>query len=178
MQNLYSPVQIRSSPLPAQHDRSRLIAAAVSCFSLLAACSDPPGPAAPFPGPPDLPRWSTAPYVEWEGPAQTARPQRPIALFVDDSGGSLDQLAHHADVATFLNDRFHAVFLLPDRAPAGMWFLDRRGCLLSGPGQPATAADWITQANTAVLAGAGTEGWPGARGVGEDHPLSGRCRGD
>lgn len=142
----------------------------------LSSCTDPPAPPA-IPGPPDLPRWSTAPYVQWDGLQKTQTPTAPIALFVDTPGGRYDQLAHDADVATFLNDRFHAVFLTPERAglPSGVWFVSEEGCLLTGRQQPQTPAAWIDAANAAVLAEAGAP-WDGARGVkGRRHALSGAC---
>src|SRR5204862_5947019 len=66
------------------------------------ACHDPPTPP-PTQGPDDLPRWSLAPHVSWAG--LDAPATRPLAVFVDDPGGPLDQIAADADVTTFLNDR-------------------------------------------------------------------------
>lgn len=140
----------------------------------LIACSDPPTPP-PIPGPADLPRWSTAPHVAWEGLQQTRAPHQAIALFVDAPGGPLDQLAHDADVATFLNDRFHAVFLTPERAglQSGVRFLSAEGCLI-GAAQPPTPAAWIAAANDALLS-TQRRTWPGIGGLAADHPLSGGC---
>ena len=171
MQNLYSPVQIWSSPLP---NRASHPGCAVFLLGLLA-CSDPPDPP-PIPGPPDLPRWSTAPHVRWEGLQQTQQPDHLIALFVDVPGGPYDLLAHNADVATFLNDRFHAVFLTPERAglAPGVRFVSAGGCLLTGHQQPATPAEWIDAANAAVLQHGGAP-WAGV--TDDRHPLSGACAG-
>src|SRR5436190_1822950 len=93
------------------------------------ACHDPPTPP-PTQGPDDLPRWSLAPHVSWAG--LDAPATRPLAVFVDDPGGPLDQIAADADVTTFLNDRFTPIFLIPERAPLarGVSFLDSEGCVL------------------------------------------------
>ena len=119
--------------------------------SLLAqvSCSDPPPPP-PAPGPEGLPRWSTAPYVEWSGPRDPV--ERPLAVFIDQPGGPLDQIAADPDVTSFLNDRFSAWFLTPaaaqglPSAPAALW-LDIEGCLLAGPARPSTPEEWIAAAN-------------------------------
>ena len=113
----------------------------------------------------------------WEGLAQTAQASRPIALFIEEPGGPLDQAAHDADVATFLNDRFHAVFLTPAYSgqARGMWFVSPQGCLLLGPVLPVDATAWSQAANAAVeVTGAGA-GWSGVAGVAAPHPLSGAC---
>jgi hypothetical protein len=110
------------------------------------ACHDPPTPPPSHP-PADLPRWSRAPHVRWAGLAASAPP--PLAVFVDDPGGPLDRIAANDDVATFLNDRFTPVFLVPESAPLarGVTFLDGQGCLLLGPVAPESAASFIALAN-------------------------------
>ena len=172
MQNLYSPVQIWSSPL-----RGILLGPA---FFWLLACTDPPDP--PPTAPPDdgLPRYATAPHVLWAGLTPT---DRVLAVFVDTPGGPMDQLAHDADVATFLNDRFSPVFLTPEVAPqlpAGVLFIDPDGCLRLDPGQPATPKDFIADANKVML-GSPPRKWhmePTQWGieVPGSHPLRLRCQ--
>jgi len=151
----------------------------------LLAC-DPPAPP-PLPGPPDLPRWSEAPYVAWSGPATPIT--RPLAVFVDLPGGPMDQIAGDADVATFLNDRFHPWFLVPEAAPdlaepPAALFLDASGCLLRGPDRPDGPAAWIEEANAVLLAIHAGDTQPRALpeqrfgfSLGPDHPLRGRCAG-
>lgn len=117
----------------------------------LGACSDPadPPPVAP---PAGIPRWSTAPYVHWQGPDSPPTGLW-IALFVAPTGGPLDQIAADPDVSSFLNDRFEAWFVLPSKAtgwPEGVTFIDRQGCIRAGPATPTTAQAWIGFANGAV----------------------------
>ena len=127
-------------------------------FGLLG-CSDPPLPD-PLPPRADIPRWSTAPYVSWQGP--TAPGPAPWALVVDTAGGPIDTLLHDFDVATVLNDRFSAWFLTPEAAPVvtARWgansitFLDARGCPLAGPERPVTPEALIALANHALRAAA------------------------
>ena len=147
---------------------------------------DPPAPT-PVPGPSDLPRWSEAPYVAWTGPA--APISRPLAVFVDLPGGPMDQIASDADVATFLNDRFHPWFLVPEAAPdlaapPAALFLDSHGCLLRGPDRPESPAAWIDEANAVLLALSRGEAHghalPPQRfgfSLPAEHPLRGRCAG-
>ena len=120
-------------------------------FFCLLSCSDPPTPPA-TPAPSDgLPRYSTAPHVQWAGLAPT---DRILAVFVDEPGGPLDRLAHDPDVATFLNDRFSPIFLPPELAPdlpEAIWFVDRSGCLRHAPIRPLTPPDFIAAANTVML---------------------------
>lgn len=154
---------------------------------LLSGCADPPAPA-PVPGPADLPRWSQAPYVSWTGPGQPVT--RPLVVFVDRPGGPLDRVAEDVDVATFLNDRFHPWFLVPEAAPGlvaappAALILDARGCVRAAPFLPETPADWIARANEVLLAL--DRGEPATARLPEvaftfplapDHPLRGRCGG-
>ena len=187
MQNLYSPVRIRSSPpyppsLPTPGRVGRKWRW-VLCV-LLGACSDPPDPT-PTPGPAGLPRWSTAPHVLWAGPDDPVT--RPSAIFVDVPGGPLDQIAADPDVTTFLNDRFHPWFILPSRVDhlrAGHSIIfDVHGCVLKGPTTPSTTAEWIEGANSALLALKALE--PGRTmkvppewdfSLPEKHPLHGICK--
>ena len=172
MQNLYSPVQIRSSPLLHRADSVCAV-----FFICLTACADPPDPPA-TPEPPDLPRWSTAPHVQWDGLSQLNHPTHPIALFVSQPDGALDRLAHDPDVATFLNDRFQPIFLTPDFAgrAEGLLFVSTQGCLLS-ESMPQTPTEWIALANQAILKTEGHQ-WGGVPGQPAEHVLSGSCQGD
>ncbi|MEL6341875.1 MAG: hypothetical protein AAFV53_02005 [Myxococcota bacterium] len=147
-------------------------------LNLLSSCSDPPSPA-PTPGPDDLPRWSTAPYVRWKGPATSNG--RVVALFVEEPDGPLDRIAADADVTSFLNDRFHAIFLTPARAglSRGVWFISPHGCLLSGPTQPKDAETWIDIGNAVMLSsGQGGQKWRGVPEVKAGSPLQGACEGN
>lgn len=150
----------------------------------LLSCADPAAPPE-VPGPPDLPRWSEAPYVEWSGPSSPV--SRPLAVFVDLPGGPMDAIAADLDVTTFLNDRFHPWFLRPDAvdglppAPLAL-ILDRAGCVRAAPFRPEGPAAWIAAANAVLLdldAGrAATERLPELRfdfPIAADHPLFGRC---
>ena len=127
-------------------------------FGLLG-CSDPPLPD-PLPPRADIPRWSTAPYVSWQGPTAPGPP--PWALVLDTAGGPIDTLLHDFDVATVLNDRFSAWFLTPEAVPAitARWgthsitFLDARGCPLAGPDSPQNPEALIALANAALRAAA------------------------
>lgn len=181
LQNLYSPVRIRSSP--------PLLRGLLTGSALLswAACSDPPDPA-PSPPPSAVPQWSTARHVRWAGPDDPV--SRPLAIFADMPGGPMDALAADDDVTTFLNDRFHPWFLDPDaasdlpRAPTA-WFVDPRGCLVDGPWTPATPTEWIAHANAVLLrladpADSRSRTQPIGQPVfplPESHPLRGRCSG-
>ncbi len=109
-------------------------------------CHDPPTPP-PSHAPDDLPRWSKAPHVRWAGLSAAGPP--PLAVFVDDPGGPLDRIAANDDVATFLNDRFTPVFLVPASSPLprGVSFLDGDGCLLLGPTAPGSPGEFIEIAN-------------------------------
>jgi hypothetical protein len=112
----------------------------------IGACHDPPTPPASH-APDDLPRWSQAPHVRWAGLADTG--SAPLAVFVGDPGGQLDRIAADDDVATFLNDRFTPIFLVPESSPLprGVSFLDRAGCLLLGPVAPDSPTAFIALAN-------------------------------
>lgn len=92
------------------------------------------------------------------------------------------------DVATFLNDRFQAWFLIPSVAgsfgPApSAWLLTPAGCLLNGPFHPETAGGWITLANQASADwAAGKQGTPPvapwkipALNLPSHHPLRAAC---
>jgi len=139
----------------------RYLLTSVSVFVGLAlfGCSDPPLPE-PLPTRDDIPRWSTAPYVAWQGPTDPGKP--PWALVLDTAGGPIDALLHDFDVATVLNDRFSAWFLTPDAAPTvtARWgapsitFLDPQGCPLAGPASPENAKALVALANTALRAAA------------------------
>lgn len=161
------------------------LALALASSLALPAC-DPPAPP-PEPGPPDLPRWSEAPHVAWAGPSTPI--SHPLAVFVDLPGGPMDTIASDPDVATFLNDRFHPWFLVPEAAPdlaspPAALFLDAYGCLLRGPDHPESPRAWIEEANAVLLALA--QGTANGRALPEqrfgfdlpeDHPLRGRCAG-
>jgi hypothetical protein len=123
-----------------------LTAAALST----SACHDPPTPPPSHP-PADLPRWSKAPHVRWAGLGAAAPP--PLAVFVDDPGGLVDRIAADDDVATFLNDRFTPVFLVPASSPLerGVSFLDGDGCLLLGPTTPGSPPEFIELANDLLV---------------------------
>ena len=126
---------------------------------LLIGCGDPPLPE-PLPARPDIPSWSTAPYVQWQGPTEPGN--APWALIIDVPNGPIDQLLHDFDVATVLNDRFSAWFITPATLPefsakwgnAALLFIDARGCLLAPPSRPETPGALISQANKALRAGA------------------------
>lgn len=175
MQNLYSPVRIWSSP-PLFYG---LVALACS------ACTDPPTPA-PTPAPADLPRWSTAPHVVWHGGERPAG-DKLLAVFYDDPGGPADRLAAHPDVASFLNDRFHALFLTPASAPGlapgpAVLLVDAAGCRLQPDPSLGTPNAWIDAVNGLVQAerGAGAARValpevPLPATLAPDHPLRRRC---
>lgn len=147
-------------------------------------CRDPADPP-PAPGPADLPRWSTAPHVLWAGPSTPV--ERPLALFVDQPGGSLDRMLADSDVATFLNDRFTPMFLLPQVAPELPWpslqILDARGCLLQAAFSPQGPAEIIDAGNRVMRAqaeGAQAQARPRAPArlgvqLPPDHPLLVPC---
>jgi len=139
----------------------RYLRTSVSVFVGLASvgCSDPPLPD-PLPTRDDIPRWSTAPYVAWQGPTDPGKP--PWALVLDTAGGPIDALLHDFDVATVLNDRCSAWFLTPEADPTvtARWgapsitFLDPDGCPLAGPASPENAEAFVVLANTALRAAA------------------------
>jgi hypothetical protein len=88
--------------------------------------------------------------VIWQAPE--APVDKPVALFVDVPGGPMDRLAADPDVATFLNDRFHPVFLTSsDAQPTGtVAFYAPGGCPLTPPASPADAPAWIALANEVI----------------------------
>jgi hypothetical protein len=141
-------------------------------------CQDPPDPTA-TPPPSDLPRYATAPHVQWAGLAPT---DRILAVFVDEPGGPLDRLAHDADVATFLNDRFSPIFIPPDLAsnlPKGILFVDTNGCLRLAPVKPTSPSEFIAAGNDVMLGSPPQEAnfkpinW--SIDIPADHPLRLRC---
>lgn len=112
---------------------------------LLVACSDPPDPS------PAAPTASIAKWVEWR--ADDAPVERPVVVFVDEPGGSVDRIAANADVTTFLNDRFHPRFHTTDaQQPVGtVQFLSADGCALTPPLTPSSPDDFIAAANAVVV---------------------------
>jgi hypothetical protein len=141
---------------PCTHRQTLAVSVlAVALFGGCAGCTDPPLPE-PTPTRTDLPRWSSAPYVNWQGPEDAGG--APWALILDETNGPIDRLLHDFDVATVLNDRFSAWFLVPDAAPTltQRWgaptitFLDPAGCPLAGPSAPKSPAAFITLANAAL----------------------------
>ncbi|MCB9777406.1 MAG: hypothetical protein H6742_02445 [Alphaproteobacteria bacterium] len=152
--------------------------------ALVAACSDPPDPP-PAPAPGGLPRWSTAPHIAWAGPDTPV--DRPIALIVDQPGGRLDRAMAHADVTTFLNDRFTPVFLTPDHAP-GMYagslqVVTPGGCWLVTPTMADSAGAVILTLNAGLEAAAmgvapkPRPSPPAFPDFPPDHPLRQSCTG-
>ena len=121
-------------------------------IAALGGCSDPPDPE-PAAAPIGIPQWSTAPYVQWTGPDDPIT--RPLAVLIDQPGGPLDQIAADPDVTSFLNDRFHPWFIIPEQVQhlsAGQaLFLNPEGCVLSAISSPQSPLDWIDSANSALL---------------------------
>jgi hypothetical protein len=141
---------------------------------ILAACSDPPPPAARAHGPSN---GATAPHVAWALPSGPI--DRPHAVLLDTPGGPLDRLAADADVTTFLNDRFHAWFVPVATGPRTL-FLATDGCLLTPPVDATSRDAWIDAANAAALANAdgarhGRPSLPAVPGVPRSHPLADPC---
>ncbi len=152
----------------------------------LTSCSDPADPPV-TPAPHDLPRWSTAPHVQWRD--LSAPVQLPLAVIVDEPGGPMDKIVADVDVTTFLNDRFHPLFLTPESGPdlpsPSTLFLDIQGCLLAPVlSGEITPTAWIERGNQAILTstsgqhftqtlGAPTR-WEGLAPA-PDHPLWARC---
>ncbi|MFT5683143.1 MAG: hypothetical protein ACI8RZ_004070 [Myxococcota bacterium] len=151
------------------------------CLLSVLACQDPPDPPI-TPPPTDLPRYATAPHVQWAGLAPT---ERILVVFVDEPGGPLDRIAANADVATFLNDRFSPVFLPPQIAPdlpRSILFVDPDGCLRLDPLHPESPQDFIDAGNKVML-GSPPQPYhskPGQWGVQipADHALQLRCSGE
>ena len=117
--------------------------------------------------------------MRWGG---LATDERPLAVFVDEPGGPVDRIAHHVDVATFLNDRFHPLFLTPAAAPdlpRGVLFLSPAGCLLAAPLVPEDGAAFIAAANAMMLSPQPQPLLPAPRQWGidlpADHPLHMQC---
>lgn len=100
------------------------------------------------PDPEGVPRWSTSDYINWKGPNDTVN--LPIALLIDTPGGSIDSIAAHFDVTSFLNDRFHPIFLHKKFFPgaqSALILISPEGITLGGPVQPPNAEAWIQLGN-------------------------------
>lgn len=120
---------------------------AVVFLFLLAACGDGRKPAA-SPSPKDLPRWSSTEYVEWNGPNDRA--SQPIALIIDRTDGPLDQMCGDVDVTSFLNDRFHPIFIHSRVMPSidsALILISPNGETLGGPLAPHNASALIQLGN-------------------------------
>ncbi|MCK6506569.1 hypothetical protein L6R53_24875 [Myxococcota bacterium] len=117
-------------------------------LAVLVGCRDPAAPPA-LPGPADLPRWSTAPWVRWAGLDEPLR--GPLLVVVDAPGGPMDRLLADPDVTTFVNDRFTPLFLIPSAAPTlphpSVQVLDAGGCWLLPPQAPADPAAMVAALN-------------------------------
>ncbi len=121
----------------------------------------------------------------WTGPGPPSG--RPLAVFIDQPGGPLDQIAADEDVTTFLNDRFEPWFLIPEIAPSlgpapRMWFFDAQGCVLASSTGVPDATAWINLANRVIsappaVARAGLRPPPTFVGLqlAADHPLQSMC---
>lgn len=126
----------------------------VFIFGILFGCSDPPDPPV-GPPPPDLPRWSSARWVDWD--EVDAPGER--AIVVDVTGGWLDKVIDDPDVTTVLNERFEAIFLHPRARPdltarfgwPALVLVDGEGCVRAS-GAPSTAAEAIELVNEALRA--------------------------
>ena len=156
-------------------------------LAVLVGCSDPPTPP-PTAAPDGLPRWSSSTHVAWTGATAPEDPGRLLAVVVDARGGPQDRLAGDPDVTTFLNDRFHPLFL--DAAAVdgirpipALLFVDHDGCLVGGVQQPTDPAAWIARANEVLLSMSSGNAartplpgvaWP--RALAADHPLRAGCR--
>ena len=120
-------------------------------LSLLLSCSDPAVPN-PVPDPEGIPRWSTSIHIHWSNPADP--PTRPLAIFIGDPGGPIDQIVTNSDVTTFLNDRFDPWFIIPDMVQGidaeTALFLDLDGCSLGSAISPVGPSQWIGYANLAL----------------------------
>jgi hypothetical protein len=94
---------------------------------------------------------STAPWVEWRGAAVPVH--GPVAIFVDKPGGPLDRIAADPDVTTFLNDRFHPIFLTESvhQGAGTVRFYDGCGCPLTSAEAPSDPATFIGIANTVIV---------------------------
>lgn len=153
-------------------------------LATLSACRDPADPPT-LPGPTDLPRWSTAPWVRWAGPSEPLR--GPLLVVVDAPGGPLDRLLADPDVTTFVNDRFTPLFLVPSAAPAlpspSLQVLDARGCWLlppQSPSDPAALVELLNGVMRAQAAGQPPQPRPAAPGgftvpLPPEHPLRMPC---
>lgn len=120
-----------------------ILASLAACLFGIA-CSDPPPP------PPVVQNTgSSSAYVEWANDRTPVT--QPLAVFTDAPGGPADKLTHNADVATFLNDRFHPIFLtLPGTAPS-IRFYTADGCPLTEALLPRNASDLIDIANRVIV---------------------------
>jgi hypothetical protein len=111
----------------------------------LMGCSGPPEPLPAVPA-----TTSVAVHVEWLDVG--ARVEAPIAVVRDAPGGPLDRVVSDPDVTTFLNDRFHPIFVAAAHGGAGtVTFRDGCGCVLLGPLSPATPGAFIDAANAVML---------------------------
>lgn len=111
-------------------------------------CQDPQTPP-PTEPPQGIPRWSTTKHITWKGPSDAI--QLNIALVIDTPNGPLDQIAGDNDVTTFLNDRFHPIFVHASFGAldkgSGLIFISPEGKKLGGPITPQNVDAWIQVSN-------------------------------
>ena len=113
----------------------------------LSACGDGRKPD-PSPSPKGLKRWSSTEYIAWKGPQDPVL--KPIALVIDRTNGPLDQICADGDVTSFLNDRFHPIFIHTHIMPtldAALILISPDGEPLGGPLAPPDADAWIQLGN-------------------------------
>jgi hypothetical protein len=81
----------------------------------------------------------------------------------------MDRVVADADVTTFLNDRFHALFEAPEpgRPEGTVRFYDGCGCPLTDALRPASAEAFIAVANEVIV----LPGWAACEG----RPFSRTC---
>lgn len=126
---------------------SLLSHAAILFFLCLCACTDGRKPP-PSPSPTGIQRWSTTDYIHWKGPEDPVK--RPIALIVDQPNGPLDQICADVDVTSFLNDRFHPIFIhsrIMPKLDSALILISPEGQTLGGPLMPPNAEAWIQLGN-------------------------------
>jgi hypothetical protein len=115
---------------------------------LFLGCQDPQTPP-PTDSPQGIPRWSTTEHIAWKGPNDAIHLN--IALIFDTPNGPLDQIAGDDDVTTFLNDRFHPIFVHSSFGAldngSGLIFISPKGQKLGGPLAPQNAEAWIQVSN-------------------------------
>lgn len=169
LQNLYSPVRIRSSP-PSL--RMGVIAAGLLGAGQLG-CSDPPPPPPTSDG--------AASYVLW---LSLEAPRRgPIVIVWDRPGGPVERLLAEPELTTFLNRRFSPSLLDPGSAGPSLEVVDESGCWRLTPWRPASSAEITEALNRAELGrAAGEPGLPRPAlsadllpGAPLDHPLRLSC---